>query len=233
MKRKFTLIELLVVIAIIAILAGMLLPALNKARAAASKSNCISNMKQLGLANGMYESDFNGFVPGTAWDNNDEAQAWFKFLCNGKPPFSTEVDAHHYGKGNYADWNVTFCPSRKNSRARLSCYGAQYGLTATESAAFGNFIVAGGYHNTKLVKNASQAIAYAETSRNGNITAASSFFAGGGVTGTSGIVDFYRHAGAAPIVFFDGHAEGVSAEVMRGTPYSFTRYWDKDGIERQ
>ena len=85
-QKKFTLIELLVVIAIIAILASMLLPALNKARAKAKAISCTSNLKSNILMLNMYASDYNEILPmqntAIATATNPNLYSWADTLIN-------------------------------------------------------------------------------------------------------------------------------------------------------
>ena len=129
MKKHFTLIELLVVIAIIASLAGMLMPALNRARDRARTTNCLSNLKQVGTAAVMYRDNSDDYLP-PVYDTKTKVQWWFpmrnigalpKDYCGTSYDWLTnknrrlacdEMPKHVTGYYNYA-MNITIFPQDK------------------------------------------------------------------------------------------------------------------------
>jgi len=213
-KKSFTLIELLVVIAIIAILAGMLLPALNQAREKAQSIQCVSNLKQVALGTQLYSNTYDDYM---CFQGRNEANTAYI-------PWATMM----FGDKGGDKYKVLYCPNTKYAPGWNATYGmyrtANFGagsVPANELDKFAVYATVSGiprhiYYRLNRFDSPSNFVMFAD-STNANYTTPPYpvgperlgyyFFLRTG-TGFSGADIFgihERHLGRSNLAFVDGH----------------------------
>ncbi|WP_276742043.1 prepilin-type N-terminal cleavage/methylation domain-containing protein [Victivallis vadensis] len=220
MKPKFTLIELLVVIAIIAILAAMLLPALNKAREKGRAITCTNILNQMGKASAFYQDDYDGWLPAMNTGGNYGDCRWTYQL----PVYLQNRSIFHISGRKW--WNShLICP---NATLSLASSDADYPGMKDVQNSFG--LNNGGYPSYNSGKNyrgfkgnqirrASEKIQFADGVDWIIVYDYADYPLYYGTTGESAAsnVPAFRHSARMNMLCYDGHVESRSyREVWNG-----------------
>ena len=238
--RRFTLIELLIVIAIIAILAAILLPALQNARLRGQSANCASNLKNIGGAAGMYGSDFNDFMP-TKCSMGDWDLGFWAYLVSPYLGFGVKYSNHTWDdEGTNAFWYKLFkrgtiltCPSMISKK---SYKDGNYNGESTGGYSYGPPYINVDSHKDKAPgrswlqfksikgKPASHQLLFGDTNDNGALGKTEAWYFSNIVNNVRGSLPGpgSRHKGTSNYVWADGHVSNHRPHDMNGVS---TKKW--------
>jgi len=215
----FTLIELLVVIAVIALLMGILLPALNRAREQARKIACLSNMRQMGLAVTAYLTDSEYRLPPSSCHIDDPNDHWLRILTGYtreqllfRCPSDTAKD--------FVNWDR---PLDEQKEARYSSFAVNALLDPVH---FRYGARRNRYNDTNQIRHPTATIWISEAPDTDNFNLADHIHPEiweGSIEYARQFVAWDRHKGTSNYLFADGHAENMKLEETYAWPH--TCYW--------
>ena len=236
--RFFTLIELLIVIAIIAILAGMLLPALNQAREKSRAASCMGNLRSMGIAFNAYFSDNKEYSPNSSIKSpiNNFNHSWLAFVYSymggkhGLEDFLEKAPASYYFPDYHTVPKTALCPSTNYSVCKWPRKSNHlgYGMARVSSTEIA----------VKLIRNPSQHMLLGETiagrrpdldDDNGHITVRASTYFSTDVY--SAVINpgsrdsiVLKHSKKSNCLFFAGNVAPLGVRQIVGKSGSMTDY---------